>query len=287
MHTVTVLIVIFLAGGLLVGYVWRNLGNKKIVNLDIPSEQFMRKVLERQVSFFGRLKMQQQAVFLTRVAYFLQTTKISAEKGARVSPEQRVLIAASATIPLFHFDTWSYENLDEVLVYPARFDEKYNTVSHSRNVLGMVGDGAMNRKMILSLPALMDGFDQDVDRHTAIHEFVHLIDKADGGVDGIPEYLIPKALIKPWIQEMHHTILQIKNDRSDIRDYAASNAAEFLAVVSEYFFKKPELLQADHPTLYALLNEIYNGNRMDEVSKKPLASSRRDQSAGYPATGRP
>ena len=37
MHTVTVLIVIFLAGGLLVGYVWRNLGNKKIVNLDIPS----------------------------------------------------------------------------------------------------------------------------------------------------------------------------------------------------------------------------------------------------------
>ncbi|MGO3164599.1 MAG: zinc-dependent peptidase [Sphingobacteriaceae bacterium] len=269
-HTTTVLIVVFLAGACLAGYVWRNVGNRKVVNPNIPSEPFMREVLERQVSFFGGLKGKQQAVFLSRVGYFLQTTKISAEKGARVSQEQRVLIAASATIPLFHFDTWSYENLDEVLVYPDRFDEKYNTVSESRNVLGMVGNGAMNRKMILSLPALMDGFDQHVDGHTAIHEFVHLIDKADGDVDGIPEYLIPKSLIKPWVEEMHHTILQIRNDRSDIRDYATRNAAEFLAVVSEYFFKKPELLQVDHPALYALLNQIYNGNNREELSKMSM-----------------
>lgn len=122
----------------------------------------------------------------------------------------------------------------------------------------MVGEGVMNRKMILSLEALRYGFSESAASNTAIHEFVHLIDKADGEVDGVPEYLIPQKLIQPWISEMHATIEKIRNDDSDIRDYAGVNEAEFLAVVSEYFFQKPELLQEDHPELFKLLNKIYN-----------------------------
>ena len=80
-------------------------------------------------------------------------------------------------------------------------------------------------------------------------------------MDGVPEYLIPKNLIQPWVEEMHETISAIRRDKSDIRDYAATNPAEFLAVVSEYFFQKPKLLAEDHPELYAMLNEIYNGNK--------------------------
>ena len=109
------------------------------------------------MAFFQQLKPEDQNKFISRVAHFLHTTKISPEKGAVVSWEQRILIAASATIPLFHFDTWAFENLDEVLVYPDHFDERYNTESEDRNVLGMVGDGVLHRKMILSLPALMEG----------------------------------------------------------------------------------------------------------------------------------
>jgi len=121
----------------------------------------------------------------------------------------------------------------------------------------MVGDGAMHRKMILSLPALLEGYSRYATSNTAIHEFVHLIDKADGAIDGVPEYLIPKELVQPWLQEMHETIQEIHKNKSDIRDYAATNEAEFLAVVSEYFFQKPKMLQEDHPELFSLLNEIY------------------------------
>ncbi|MEI5985982.1 M90 family metallopeptidase [Sphingobacterium sp. PU5-4] len=191
------------------------------------------------------------------MVYFLHTTKISAEKGSVITDEHRVLVAASATIPLFHFETWSYEYLDEVLIYPGTFNEKYNTQEAKRNILGMVGDGVMHRKMILSLPALLSGFSKNSDSNTAIHEFVHLIDKADGEVDGVPEYLIPKELIQPWMEEMEQTISEIRRNKSDIRDYEATNNGEFLAVVSEYFFQKPKMLKADHPELYELLDEIY------------------------------
>jgi Mlc titration factor MtfA (ptsG expression regulator) len=63
---------------------------------------------------------------------------------------------------------------------------------------------------------------------------------------------------------MESTIAAIRRDKSDIRDYAATNPAEFLAVVSEYFFQKPKMLKEDHPELYDMLNEIYNGNK-DEL----------------------
>lgn len=254
-------ILIFLIGFVLVYFVWNKVGNKKIVNPVIPTKETILKVLTDDVKFFTQLNHEQQETFVNRVEYFLQTTKITAEKGVKINDEHRVLVAASATIPLFHFKSWSYENLDEVLIYPEVFNEKYNTEENGRNILGMVGDGAMNRKMILSLPALLAGFQQNSANNTAIHEFVHLIDKADGEVDGVPEYLIPKELVEPWLKEMHETISLIKRDKSDIRDYAATNQAEFLAVVSEYFFQKPKLLREDHPELYELLDEIYNDKK--------------------------
>ena len=263
-YNIIVLIIIFVGGITLGLFVWKKVGNKKIINPEIPDVALIKNVLHEKVSFFNKLDLQQQETFLNRVSYFLHTTKISPEKGAVVNDEHKILIAASATIPLFHFQNWSYENLDEVLVYPGTFNEKYNTEEDKRNILGMVGDGAMHRKMIISLPALMSGFNHDGDYNTAIHEFVHLIDKADGEVDGVPEYLIPKELIQPWLEEMESTIAAIRRDKSDIRDYAATNPAEFLAVVSEYFFQKPKMLKEDHPELYDMLNEIYNGNK-DEL----------------------
>src|SRR5690606_7013288 len=112
-------------------------------------------------------------------------------------------------------------------------------------------------KMILSQQGLRKGFLNMSADNTAIHEFVHLSDKADGEVDGIPEYLIPKSWIERWIKEMHKTIREIRSGESDIRAYAGTNEAEFFAVVSEYFFKKPALLKEDHPKLYRLLDQIY------------------------------
>lgn len=249
---------LFLGGALIIWYIFRYVGNKRYYKTTLPDESTVRLILEKYVFFFNKLSAGSQDTFIQRVIYFLGTTRISAEKGARINDTDRVLVAASATIPLFHFKHWSYENLDEVIIYPATFDERYDIDKPDNRIVGMVGDGVLNRKMILSLSSLREGFSMTSDHNTAIHEFVHLIDKADGEVDGIPEYLIPKALIKPWLTEMHRTIERIRKGQSDIADYAATNEAEFLAVISEYFFQKPTSLQKDHPRLYALLDTIYN-----------------------------
>ena len=100
--------------------------------------------------------------------------------------------------------------------------------------------------------------------------FAHLLDKSDGATDGLPENLLPADSIKPWLQWMHREMALIKNNRSDIDVYGATNEAEFFAVVSEYFFEKPTQFQEKHPELYELLCTIFkvesNGNKIDPAS---------------------
>jgi Mlc titration factor MtfA (ptsG expression regulator) len=123
----------------------------------------------------------------------------------------------------------------------------------------MVGTGALNHVMILSQNELRQSFINNTGKtNTAIHEFVHLVDKTDGSIDGIPEFILDKKYILPWLQMMQKEIELILKDRSDIDPYGATNEAEFFAVVSEYFFERPKLLKEKHPELYKLLSEIFN-----------------------------
>jgi Mlc titration factor MtfA (ptsG expression regulator) len=94
--------------------------------------------------------------------------------------------------------------------------------------------------------------------NTAIHEFVHLLDKTDGATDGVPEILLQHQYVLPWVEMIRRNIDSILKNKSDINPYAATNQAEFFAVVSEYFFERPDLLQSKHPDLYTMLSGIFS-----------------------------
>jgi len=145
------------------------------------------------------------------------------------------------------------------LLYPDSFDHEFEQQGNGRNILGMVGSGAMNHMMILSQFELRQAFTNKTGKNnTAIHEFVHLVDKTDGDIDGVPEALMNKKYVIPWLQLMQKEMAMIRDDRSDIDPYGTTNEAEFFAVVSEYFFERPDLLKSKHPELYALLLKIFS-----------------------------
>ena len=172
----------------------------------------------------------------------------------------RLLIASSAVIPIFGFDKWKYYNLKNVLLYPGSFNKsEYLADGYEKNTLGMIGNGPMQRVMILSKPALRNGFQTELSReNTGIHEFVHLLDKEDGDVDGLPEALLNRKYNKHWKELVNGNIGDILSGQSDINYYGASNKAEFLAVASEYFFNSPELFKENHPQLFDAMCVIFN-----------------------------
>ena len=105
-----------------------------------------------------------------------------------------------------------------------------------------------------------------IKKNTAIHEFVHLIDKTDGSIDGIPELLLEKQYTIPWIDLINKKIDEIYKNKSDINPYGGTNKAEFFSVISEYFFERPKLLSKKHPELYNLLEQIFK----QEMKSKSL-----------------
>lgn len=175
----------------------------------------------------------------------------------------KVLIAASAVIPVFGFKEWHYNNLTGIIIYPDNFNGDLEFEHHGENrvIAGLVGSGRFEKQMILSRKALHLGFDNDTDKgNTSVHEFVHLIDKIDGEADGIPERLLQRQYITPWLKLMHEEMEAINENKSDIRKYGSTNEAEFLAVASEYFFERPNLFKRKHPELYEMLEKCFQQN---------------------------
>lgn len=252
--------VIYILGGIGL-LIWLSTFLKKKKEQKIRSQEFPQSsidFLEKEVTFYRYLQDDKRLEFQQWINLFLAEKRITPVK-VDLTENDKLLIASAAIIPVIAFPFYLYPNLTEILIYPGAFDTDYGIEGDGRNVLGMVGTGPMEGKMILSILALREGFANDYDKqNTGIHEFIHLVDKQDGETDGVPKMLLGNDLIAPWLSQVDNEIEAIFKERSDINPYAATNHAEFLAVIGEYFFSSPEVLAKKHPKLYADLCEVFH-----------------------------
>jgi len=218
--------------------------------------------LNQNVAFYRTLDVSDKSLFEERARLFLETTVVDAGQF-KVTDEDRLLVASSAVIPVWGFPNWHYFNVREVYLLPASFNERFECGQPDSLITGMVGNGPMSGKLALSRPALHQGFKNSKDKqNVGIHEFVHLVDMADGDCDGFPERLKKFCYSIPWFELVEQKISAIENKQSNIRQYGATNKAEFLAVVSEYFFERPKMLKQKHPQLYQALTDFYQQDVM-------------------------
>ncbi|GEO04339.1 hypothetical protein AAE02nite_20030 [Adhaeribacter aerolatus] len=229
----------------------------QLLNISFP--ETWQNILENNSVFYANLNPADKKIFNQRVHFFLAEKKIEGI-DTDLDDTVRLLVAASAIIPTFAFPFFEYPNLKQVLIYPNAFDEKFrtdHTEGQERIIAGMVGNMYLNNTLLLSKPNLLAGFQGQDNGNVGIHEFVHLLDKADGAIDGLPEIFLNNAYAIPWLQVLKTEVKKIKKGQSDINPYGLTNNAEFLAVVSEYFFDNPEKLNQNHPELYRLLSTIF------------------------------
>ena len=256
-YIITVVVIAYL---LYKGYL---LLSGKRIHLNTGLTLIQKNILEKNVLYYSQLSGEEKARFSKRVAIFLSSIKIKSVSCV-VSEVDELLIGASAIIPVFGFDNWSYTNLKEVYLFPNAFNTKLEYVGwkNNRTILGIVGGGKLKNRMILSQKALRHGFENKSDKNnTAIHEFVHLIDMTDGDIDGLPSSILEKPYTLPWFDLIHKKIEHIDDGKSDINPYGATSKIEFFAVASEYFFERPKLLKRKHPELYQKLSLFFNQDK--------------------------
>ena len=249
-----IILILVVALGVMVVYLIRQ--RRKGRRKQLPAG--FRELLAGHVGYYRRLDEAGKARFEERVKEFLSYVQIHGV-GTEVTLLDQLLVASSAVIPVFGFERWRYYNLHDVLLYGESFArENFSMRGGDRDTSGMVGSGALQQIMILSKPSLHEGFgNRWAVYNTGIHEFVHLLDKADGETDGRPEQLLQKELLLQWVECAERETEAIRSGNSEIDPYAATARAEFLAVTAEYFFQRPDLLREKHPELFTLLTRIF------------------------------
>lgn len=195
------------------------------------------------------------------------------EDGLEITDEMVVVIAGAAARLSRNLPPGVYGHLTRIVVTPAHME--------TSDGKGVIFGLASNRgEVTLSWNAVRHGINNPLDGHdTALHEFAHILDVGDGIFDGIPpahkddHHGLAHALASGFVR------FQQKADRglarrSVMRDYGATNAAEFFAVATEAFFEKPRQLQKKKPDVYRALVRFY---RIDPLARhgRPVRQRRR------------
>lgn len=255
-----VMLAIALAGGLWTLHMFTRTVRRRRKALRRPFPPEWQHILTQRVAFYTQLDEDNRDRFEKLMSVFLADVPIRGV-DCDIDDTVRVLVAASAVIPVFGFPQWEYSSLSEVVVYPKSFDSGFGyDEDRTPSTLGLVGGAgsAFSGLMVLSRPDLLKGFEIHGDKHNVgVHEFAHLVDQADGSIDGLPAGLPPDA-VGPWTKLVSQQLEKYREDgNSDIPAYGFTNEQEFLAVATEYFFESPRTMQRKHPELYDLLERAY------------------------------
>jgi len=187
--------------------------------------------------------------------------------GLEISDEMKIIIAFYACLLLLHKKTSNcYDNVKTIIVYPnaVALDniQAANGIYKKEQFL-IDGQATIDTVIIIWHDAKKEAYHL---RHNnvIIHEFAHEIDFMDGVADGVPP--LEKSKYDAWTEvffsdyEKLNAVVLKDRDWGKYKllgSYAASNEAEFFAVVTERFFESPESLKKHFPELFSELKDFF------------------------------
>lgn len=210
-------------------------------------------LLEQKLPFYKRLEDEEREAFHTHLKIFYWEKYWIGAGGLEVTEKMKILISASAARIARQLPLCIYDRLTEIVIYPSHY------LHPERTDAIILGQAHHFGTVVLSWDAVREGILTPNDsRDTAIHEFAHVLDAADGVFDGTP--LLERGEdYKEWSRVMGHYFagLQDNPTRGIVRAYGATNEAEFFAVATEVFFENPRRLKNRAPDLYAVLAKFF------------------------------
>ena len=224
--------------------------------------------LKENVVIYNYLPNDLQLKLQGFIQVFMDEKRFEGCGGLEVTEEMKVTVAAQASLLLLNLKHNYYPKLCSILIYPSAY-----TSTERQLINGVVieapstrlGESWMNGTLILAWDCVQrEAKDINEANNVIIHEFTHQLDQEDGLGDGVP-ILSGEMDYADWqvvfSSEFSQFLKKISHHQHDIIDpYGSTNPAEFFAVVTEVFFKKPRQLHQEHPKLYQALKSYYQLN---------------------------
>lgn len=195
---------------------------------------------------------------------FLRAKHIEGAAGFEPTPQMHAIVALKACVPILHLGLACYADWKEIVIYPGDFrvhDEYTDEIGIvHRETRDLCGQSLSQGPIVLSWQTLEEEREL-ADRDVVIHECAHKLDILNGAADGFPP--LPTGMSAPqWtraFRDAYDRFSEAVGTETDARldPYAATDPAEFFAVLSETFFTEPETVYLDFPKAYRQLSEFY------------------------------
>ena len=232
----------------------------------LPFPAPWRRILRQRVPAVARLPADLQRQLKQHLLVFLAEKPFIGCAGLSLTDEMRVVVAAQACLLLLgQARPDYYPRLKQVLVYPGAFAVQAiqplaGGVVHEQRLV-LAGQSWARGQVILAWAEVLAGAADPADgRNVVVHEFAHQVDQDKGLADGKP-WRATAGQRQRWAAVMGDALARLQATPSAlISDYAATDAAEFFAVVSELFFEQPQALAAEAPDVYRELALLYQLN---------------------------
>lgn len=228
-----------------------------------PFPPAWRRILRQRVPAVARLPADLQQRLKGHIQAFVAEKPFIGCAGQAITDEVRITIAAQACLLLLgQARPDYYPQLRQVLVYPGAFavdrvEPRPGGVVHEQRQ-ALAGQSWAQGQVLLGWGEVLAGAADPADgQNVVIHEFAHQIDQDKGVADGRP-WRPTRGLGRRWAQVMGEAFARLQQQPSAvIGAYAATEPAEFFAVVSELFFEQPQALAAEAPAVYRELALLY------------------------------
>ncbi|MGQ6048223.1 DgsA anti-repressor MtfA [Serratia sp. IR-2025] len=225
------------------------------------------------IPLLSPLNEQEQQRLVAVAGQILQQKRIVPLQGLQLTSQMQARIALLFALPVLELGAECLDGFNEILLYPTPFvveDEWQDEIGlvHSGPVV-QSGQSWEQGPIVLNWQDVQDSFDLS-GFNLVIHEAVHKLDMRNGGVaTGVPP--IPLREVAAWEHDLHAAMESLQDEIDMVGEeaasmdaYAATDAAECFAVLSEYFFSAPELLAERFPSLYQHFCRFY---RQDPLAR--------------------
>jgi len=246
----------------MIGGWWRRQRESRALRQRAIPEALWSELLARYAFIAGRSATDLEQ--LRRLSsLFLDRKEFHAAGGLRLDDGMALAVAAQACLPVLHLGLDQYDSFVGIVLHPdevvaARSVTDEHGIVHEYDE-PLAGEAMEGGPLMLSWRDVADaGIGPEGAYNVVIHEFMHVLDMADGREpDGAPPP--PSAAARRhWLQVMeagHRRLCHAVDEgrRTVLDPYGCEGVDEFFPVASEAFFVDPHGLRADSPALYELL----------------------------------
>lgn len=223
-----------------------------------PLPEGWRAIVERELPQYARLTAAQREKLLDDAKVFAAEKIWYGEDGFVIDDRVKVLVSASAALLALGGDIAMFDHVERVVIREAVVVEDSGHVGGRYEATRMmIGDRVVDHSGVveLSWSAVIGGLARADGQHTAIHEFAHAFDHADGRLDA----LVAHPSFDRWRAALHELPL----GRRILGSYLATevigdvDGPELFASATELFFECPHRLRSIDSELFDVLCAMY------------------------------